>query len=56
MDTRSQVIQFQYHIAGYDSSLYAIERVFVNANDGIKIPISIDYKKSTLRKPNPLLL
>ena len=35
---------------GYDDSLYQSERIFAQAEDGVKIPISIVYKKSLFKK------
>lgn len=44
--------------SGYDSKQYQSERLFANTKEGIKIPISLVYKKSLLRKDgtNPLYL
>lgn len=44
--------------SGYDSTLYQSERVFAQNIDGIKIPISLVYKKSLFKKngTNPLYL
>ncbi len=42
---------------GYDPAGYASERIFATATDGVKIPISLVYKKSLRRESgNPLLL
>lgn len=44
-------------LGGYDSSAYTSERIFAVAPDGVKIPISLVYKKSLHREGgNPLLL
>jgi len=44
-------------LGGYDSSLYASERIHALASDSTRIPISIVYRKDTLRDGNaPLLL
>jgi oligopeptidase B len=44
--------------SGYDASLYESERIFADTKDGVKIPISLVYKKSLLKKDgtNPLYL
>ncbi len=36
-------------LGGYDSSKYAVERVFATAADGIKVPISLMYRKDVKR-------
>lgn len=42
---------------GYDASRYASERVWVTAADGVKVPISLVYRKDLRRQgPQPLLL
>jgi oligopeptidase B len=43
---------------GYDPSLYQSERVYAEASDGVKIPISLVYKKALFNKSsnNPLYL
>ncbi|NCT82050.1 MAG: S9 family peptidase [Comamonadaceae bacterium] len=42
---------------GYDASLYASERVWVTAPDGVKVPVSLVYRKDKRRAgPQPLLL
>jgi oligopeptidase B len=44
--------------SGYDASAYQSERVFATSADGIKIPISLVYKKELFKKDssNPLYL
>lgn len=42
---------------GYDASLYASERVWVTAPDGVKVPVSLVWRKDKRRTgPQPLLL
>ncbi|MEY2884621.1 MAG: hypothetical protein RL490_2345 [Pseudomonadota bacterium] len=38
--------------SGYDASLYATERLFVTARDGVQVPVSIVYKKGFRRGPD----
>ena len=43
--------------SGYDQSLYTSERLFATAVDGVKVPISLVYRKGLRRDGyNPLLL
>lgn len=42
---------------GFDRSLYASERIFANASDGIQIPVSLVYRKDRFeRGENPLYM
>ncbi|MFG6440746.1 S9 family peptidase [Roseateles sp. LKC17W] len=42
---------------GYDASLYTSERVWVTARDGVKVPVSLVYRKDKRRAgPQPLWL
>jgi len=44
-------------LGGYDSSLYASERIYADAPDGARIPVSLVYRKDTPRDGSaPLLL
>jgi oligopeptidase B len=44
-------------VGGYDKNLYQSERIEVTSRDGVKIPVSIVYKKDKKRpEGNPLLL
>ena len=58
MDTRKQELKKQAEVVGgYDSTLYASERIWAKADDGTEIPISLVYKKSKRNTDgNPLLL
>ena len=39
---------------GFDRELYTSERVFATASDGVKIPISLIYRRDTKTTSNPL--
>ena len=43
---------------GYDASKYQSEKIYITADDGVKIPVSLFYKKDKFKKDgtNPLLL
>jgi oligopeptidase B len=44
-------------VGGYDHSSYVTERIYVTARDGVKVPVSIVYKKGMKKDgSNPLLL
>lgn len=47
LDVKSgaQTILKQYEVPGYDSSLYATERLEAVSTDGVRIPISLVYRK-----------
>jgi oligopeptidase B len=53
------VLKVQEVPSGYDASLYATERLEIDARDGTKIPVSIVYRKDraqTVSRPGPLHL
>ncbi len=55
---RSRELKKQQEVlGGYDASCYASERVLIPSHDGVKVPVSLVYRKD-LRKggPQPLLL
>ena len=58
MDTKEKQLKKQQEIlGGYNKDEYATERFFVSAKDGIKVPVSIVYKKGMQKDgTNPLLL
>ncbi len=58
MDTRERELKKQTEVlGGYDPSLYASERIFAQAPDGVEVPISIVYPKDTPRDgSSPMLL
>ncbi|HVO98205.1 MAG TPA: S9 family peptidase [Bryobacteraceae bacterium] len=46
MDTRERVLKKQQPVlGGYDPSQYSSERIYATAPDGVKVPISLVYKK-----------
>ena len=49
MDTRVQKQVKQLEVPGYDSSLYQTERIWATAADGVKVPISIVYRKDFVK-------
>jgi oligopeptidase B len=58
MGTRQRVLQKRYEVrGGYDPSGYETERVFATAPDGARVPLSLVYRRGTLRDGrNPLML
>jgi oligopeptidase B len=58
METRDRELRKQYAVlGGYDPSHYVSERIFATAADGVKVPISLVYRKGTRRDgSNPLYL
>jgi oligopeptidase B len=47
----------QQEVPGYDATLYASERLWVTARDGVKVPLSVVYKKGFKRSgAAPLML
>ena len=52
-----ELLKVQPVQGGYDASLYASERLWVNGADGTRVPISLVYRKDKRRAgPQPLLL
>ncbi len=48
MDTKEQILKKQQEIpGGYDKTQYVTERLWATARDGVKVPISLVYKKGT---------
>lgn len=58
MKDHSRELMKEYEVrGGYDRSQYASERIFATASDGVKVPISLVYKKGIKRDgSDPLLL
>jgi oligopeptidase B len=58
MDTRERELKKQQEVlGGYDPSKYQSERVYATAPDGVKVPISLVYKKGLVRNGKaPMLL
>ena len=50
MDTRTRKLKKQQEVlGGYDPSEYASERIFATAPDGVRVPISLVYRKGLVR-------
>ena len=58
MDTKEKELKKQQEVVGgYDHNNYVTERFFAKARDGVKVPVSIVYKKGMNKDgQNPLLL
>lgn len=57
MKTKKKKIVKKQKVLGYNPSLYAVKREYSVAKDGIKIPISLAYKKGIKKDgKNPMLL
>ncbi|MFQ5769817.1 MAG: S9 family peptidase [bacterium] len=58
METRTRELKKQYEVlGGYEPANYASERIFAEASDGTKVPISLVYKKGMSKNgKNPLYL
>lgn len=59
MVDREKTLLKEYEIVGgYDKSEYQTQRIFAEAEDGAKVPISLVYKKELFKKDgsNPLLV
>ncbi len=58
MKTHERVLKKQKEVpGGYDPENYIMQRLFAEAKDGTKIPISLVYRKNlTMNGENPLLL
>jgi oligopeptidase B len=46
MDARTSKLLKQTEVPGFDKAQYVSERIWATASDGVKVPISIVYKKS----------
>lgn len=57
MDTKAQEVKKVTEVIGYDKSKYQAERIWATARDGVKVPVSLVYKKGMEKNSkNPLLL
>ena len=57
MSTRQQTLLKRVEVPNYEPSKYTSERIFATAKDGVKIPISLVYRKDVNPKGvNPLWL
>jgi len=55
---RKTILKEQEIVGGYNKEEYVTERIWADSHDGVKVPISLVYRKSTFKKEgtNPLLL
>ncbi|MEE4255771.1 MAG: S9 family peptidase [Bacteroidales bacterium] len=54
---QKELLKRQEVVGGYDPDLYYAERLFATAADGVKVPISLVYKKDLKKEGgNPLVL
>src|SRR5262249_10346376 len=57
MAGRRPILRKQYEVPNYDPSQYATERQWARARDGVKVPLSIVYRKGLTKDGRaPLLL
>ncbi|MBI1316151.1 prolyl oligopeptidase family serine peptidase [bacterium] len=59
MENRTQEVRkVQEVVGGYDPNLYASQRIWATAVDGVRVPISLVYRKDLFKgdSSNPLLL
>lgn len=58
MDTRDKKLMKQQEVVGgYDAGNYVTERIYAPARDGVKVPVSLVYRKGMVRDGKaPLLL
>jgi len=59
MESKDRILMKQQEVVGgYDKEAYKTERLFVQAQDGTKVPVSLVYKKDLFKKDGsaPLLL
>ncbi len=54
----STLLKQQEVPGGFDSALYASERVWVDASDGVKVPVSVVYRRNSFKRDskNPLYI
>ncbi|WP_128891243.1 S9 family peptidase [Erythrobacter sp. HKB08] len=55
-DARLELLKQQEIPSGYDPSLYATERLTIEARDGTMVPVSVVYRKDRPDGPGPLHL
>ena len=57
MDSREQMLLKRVEVPNYDPAKYTSERIYATAKDGVKVPISLVYRKDMKpRAVNPLWL
>ena len=49
LNTRERTLRKLKNVPGYDASLYTSERIYAKADDGTSIPISLVYRKDSLK-------
>lgn len=52
----SELLKQQEVVGGYDRNEYTSKRLMIAARDGVKVPVSLVYKKDLFRGNNPMLL
>lgn len=57
MDTKEKTVKKQTEVIGYKKENYETERVWATARDGVKVPVTLLYRKGMKKDgSNPLLL
>jgi oligopeptidase B len=57
LDTGERTLLKQQEVKDFDAANYRSERVWVTARDGVKVPVSLVYRRDTFKpNGNPLLL
>jgi oligopeptidase B len=54
VNKKTSELKKQTEVPGYDKAKYASERIWVTAHDGVKVPVSIAYRKDLKTDKNPL--
>jgi oligopeptidase B len=54
VNKKTSELKKQTEVPGYDKAKYASERIWVTARDGVKVPVSIAYRKDLKTDENPL--
>ena len=53
MDSDKRTLLKQQAVAGFKADKYASERLWVTARDGVKVPVSLVYRKDLFKKDSP---
>ena len=57
IDTGESKLLKQQTVPNYDKSMYAVERLMLPAKDGVKVPVTVTYRKDKFKKgENPLFV
>lgn len=56
LETREKTVKKEDAIPNFDKNLYEVKRVMVDTKDGVKVPVSMLYKKGTELKGNNFCL